>query len=454
MWTVAQLGTELQTLFTTTATTLARETGFVQRASKLTGAAFVQTLLFGWLNNPQATLQQLAQMAGTVGVPISPQGVEQRFTPTAAQFLQRMVEVALGSVVASDPVAIPLVHRFAGIYLLDSSIIVLPDEFSALWPGCGGRTEPHTQAAIKLQVQLDLSTGALVGPLLQPGRAPDREGGAYSALPVGALRLADLGYFNLPVLGELGAAGVYWLSRLYLQTYVFDQAGKQLDLCRWLNQQGAQTIDQEVVLGVTEQLPARLLAVKVPAQVAEQRRRRLRKEARRKGRTASARHLALADWTILVTNVPPDQLTVTEALVLLRARWQIELLFKLWKSGSRLDESRSTKPWRCLSELYAKLLVVLVQHWVLVLSCWSYPDRSLTQAAQTVQRYATTLALALPDLQRLGEVIEGIQRCLQVGCRITRRRKHPSTYQLLLGEAACEQRLPQRATERTPALLA
>src|SRR5690242_5683702 len=138
MWTVAQLGSELQTLFTTTATTLARETGFVQRTSKLTGAAFVQALRFGWLNNPQATLQQLAQMAGTGGVPISPQGVEQRFTPTAAQFLQRMVEAALGSVVASDPVAIPLVHRFAGISLLDSSTIVLPDELSAIWPGGGG----------------------------------------------------------------------------------------------------------------------------------------------------------------------------------------------------------------------------------------------------------------------------------------------------------------------------
>lgn len=439
MWTIAQVSTTLQTLLTTTANTLAHETGFVQRASKLTGASFVQALLFGWLNNPQATLQQLAQMAGTVGVSISPQGLEQRFTPTAAQFLQRVVETALGSVVASDQVAVPLVHRFAGIYLLDSSTIVLPDELATVWPGCGGRTEPHTQAAIKLQVQLDLSTGALVGPFLQPGRAPDREGTAYSALPVGALRLADLGYFNLQAFGKLGEAGVYWLSRLYLQTSVFDPAGKQLDLCRWLTQQGAQPIDQAVVLGVTEQLPARLLAVKVPAHVAEQRRRRLRKEARRKGRTASARHLALADWTILVTNAPADLLTVNEALGLLRARWQIELLFKLWKSGSRLDESRSGKPWRRLAELYAKLLVVLVQHWLLVVSCWSYPDRSLTQAAQTVQRYATSLALALPHLKRLRGVIEGIQHCLLVGCRITHRRKHPSTYQLLFGETACEQ---------------
>jgi hypothetical protein len=85
-----------------------------------------------------------------------------------------------------------------------------------------------------------------------------------------------------------------------------------------------------------------------------------------------------------------------------------------------------------LCEVYAKLLALLVQHWLLVLSCWAYPDRSLTQAAQTIQRYATSLALALGCPARLGEVITNILRCLQTSCRITRRRKHPSTYQLLL----------------------
>jgi hypothetical protein len=32
----------------------AKETGFRQRHSKLGGAIFVQTLVLGWLNNPQA----------------------------------------------------------------------------------------------------------------------------------------------------------------------------------------------------------------------------------------------------------------------------------------------------------------------------------------------------------------------------------------------------------------
>ena len=120
MWTVSHLSTVLQRLLTTTANTLARETGFVQRASKLTGAHFAQALLFGWLQQPQATLQQLAQMAGSVGVPISPQGLEQRFTEVAARFLRRLLEVAVTQVVTADPVAIPLVQRFAGVYLRDA----------------------------------------------------------------------------------------------------------------------------------------------------------------------------------------------------------------------------------------------------------------------------------------------------------------------------------------------
>lgn len=432
MWTVTHLSTVLQTLVTTTANALARETGFVQRASKLTGAHFVQALLFGWLTTSQATLQPLAQMAGTVGVALSPQGLEQRFTEAAAQFLRRMLEEAVTQVVTAHPVAIPLLQRFAGVSLLDSSTIVLPDELAVLWQGCGGRTQARTQAALKLQIQFDLSTGALHGPWLEAGRTHDREAPHQTTFPQGALRLADLGYFSLEALRALTTAGISWLSRLYQPTHVLTPSGTLLDLVAWLSQRQPATCDMPVLLGAEVRLPARLIAVPVPAAVAEQRRRRLRQEAKRKGQTISKRTLALAAWTLLVTNVPVDLLSVEEALVLLRARWQIELLFKLWKSLGRLDESRSAQPWRQLCELYAKRLALLVPHWLLVLSCWQYPDRSLPQAAQTIQRYATSLVLALGCLTRLREVITNLQRCLQTGCRITRRRKHPSTYQLLL----------------------
>ena len=122
----------------------------------------------------------------------------------------------------------------------------------------------------------------------------------------------------------------------------------------------------------------------------------------------------------------------TAALVVAACRWQIELLFKLWKSHGRLDESRSAKPWRQLTELYAKLLGLLIQHWLWLLSCWSHPDRSLRKAAKTVQKFAWHLAAALTGLPALLLVLGQIQRTLSMGCRTKTRRQKPATFQTLL----------------------
>lgn len=309
---------------------------------------------------------------------------------------------------------------------------MLPDALAAVWQGCGGRQPEHTLAAVKLQVRVDLRTGRLEGPQLQDGRASDHAPALPTSLVPGSLRLADLGYWSLEDLQTLDHQGVFWLSRLQAATAVYDAQGQRRDVVTWLETHGGDSVEMPIRLGATHQLPARLLAVRVPQEVADQRRRRLRAEARRKGKTVSATRLALAAWTILVTNVPPDRLSIQEALVLARTRWQIELLFKLWKSQGRVDESRSSKPWRVLCEVYAKLLAMVVQHWLFLVSCWAYPDRSLSKAAQTVRKHALHVASAFQEPTQLTRALTTIQRCLQAGCRMNRRKKQPNTYQLLL----------------------
>ena len=142
--------------------------------------------------------------------------------------------------------------------------------------------------------------------------------------------------------------------------------------------------------------------------------------------------LRLCDWTVLVTNVPVALLNVEEALVLGRARWQIELLFKLWKSHGRIDESRSAQPWRILGEVYAKLLAMVVQHWLVLVSCWEYPDRSLTQAARMIRKFAMGLASTFAQFEHLLGTLTTIQRCLRRGGRIGKRRGDPASHQRLL----------------------
>ena len=437
MATIPQVARAMQRILGPVAERAARATGFVQRASKLTGACFVQTLVFGWLAQPEARLAQLTQTAATLGVGITPQAFAERFSRASAECVREVLEEAVQVVLAADPVAVPVLRRFAQVAVQDCTTIALPAALAAVWPGCGGRTATSGSAALKLGVRLDLVTGQLSGPYVEAGRANDRATtSAALPPPPGALRLADLGFFSLDELAEQNTQGVLWLSRWQPGTALYTADGTRHDLRALLAAVPAATLDQPVRLGVHQQVPARLLATRVPQEVADQRRRRLRAAARDKGRMVSAAQLALCAWTILVTTVSPACLTLHEALVLARTRWQSELLFKRWKSQLRVDEWRSANPWRILTAVYAKLLAALVQHWLVLVGCWQQPDRSLVKASQTIQAHAFHLAAAFNADATLCLALQTLARCLATTGRLTKRHAAPSTTQLLFAHDA------------------
>jgi len=432
---LAEVAEALQILFTNVANAAADRTGFVQRTSKLTGAAFVQGLTFGWLANPQATLEELAQAVGMAGVSLSPQALEQRFTPQAAACLLEVLQTAVARVLTADSLAIPILRRFpGGVTVLDATTVALPTALAPLWPGCArGESAAGGRAALKLHVRWDLLHGALHGLAVQAGKSSDRRSPpAEAPLPEGALHLADLGYFRLTRLQQLSAERVFWLSRLQPRTALYGATGPAQTVATLLADEQADVVDVPLRVGQSHRLPCRLLAVRVPPDVAAGRRQRLRKSIRRRRRRPHPDCWTLTDWTVYVTNAPTALLTVSEALVLARCRWQIELLFKLWKTYGRIDESRSAQPWRVLCEVYAKLLAMVVQHWILLVGCWSYPDRSLAKASATVRRQALNLAAVIAQRQLVAKTLEIIQRSLRRGCRVNRRVQQPPTFQLLL----------------------
>jgi len=431
---LSQIAEGMQAVLTKTADIIGRKTGFIKRLRKLSGSGFVQILVFGWLSNPNSTLEELCQSAATVGVGISPQGLNNRFTSQAADCLQKVLEIAVSQVVAGEPVAIPVLQRFSGVHIQDSSTITLPDELAVIWSGCGGSTTRNTRSSLKTQIRLDINTGKLAGPYLQSGRENDKNPQIHwEPLPSGALRIADLGYYSLKEFRDMDSHGVYWLSRVKSYSILYFQ-DKRWDLLGFLERHCRDSIDTQVLLGDKEQVPCRLLAVRVPDDVAMLRRCKLISEAKDKGKSVSARTLKLASWTVLCCNIPHEMLSLEEGFVLMRARWQIELIFKLWKSYGYIDQWRTENPWRILCEVYAKLIVMLIQHWILLAGCWEYPDRSLFKATKTIQKHAMNLACAFASgyVDRLYEALEIIRQCLSVGCRINKRRKKPHTYQLLL----------------------
>jgi DDE family transposase len=432
MTTVPQVARALETTLRTTANAAAVSSGFIQRQRQLTGASFVQGLVFGWLAHPAATYEQLAQAVARAGTPISPQGLEQRFTPAATQLLQDVLAAATETVIRADGLAASLLQRFAGVWVLDTTIIPLPAVFARLWPGSGKSEAQGRAAAIKLHACLDLLSGALRGPLLGPGRPHDKCSPLQRELPPpGTLRLTDLGFYALAVLRSLGEAGAFWLCRAQVQTTVCTSDGQRWTLVELLRAQRTDVVDLPVWLGASERLPARLIAFRLDGQAAARRRRKVRYVARRKAHPASPERLALCSWDVLVTNVPTALLTAEEARILGRARWQIELLFKLWKSEGQLEESRSLKPYRILGELYAKLIGLVIQHWCTVLGCWPCLERSLTKAGRVVREYALDLARDVRWPRRLRETLRELVHRLQHRCRVNTRKSHPNHCQLI-----------------------
>ena len=84
-----------------------------------------------------------------------------------------------------------------------------------------------------------------------------------------------------------------------------------------------EVLELGVLVGAQTRIPARLIAQKVPDDVVKQRRERLEEEAEDKGQPVSPEQWELAQWTIVITNVPTSRLSLPEALVLMRLRWQI-----------------------------------------------------------------------------------------------------------------------------------
>ena len=187
-----------------------------------------------------------------------------------------------------------------------------------------------------------------------------------------------------------------------------------------------------MLLGAAGRLPVRLLLQRVSQEVADERRERIRESAQAQGREASAEVLALAEWTMVVTNVPRARLSGEQVLVILRLRWQIERLFRLWKEFGKIDEWRTKKPWRILCEVYAKLCAMLIQQWLIQLGCWHDPHRSLVKAAQVVRREAGHLMHALYEGQ-VAQAMGLIMRCMRSGCRLNTRKTNPNTSQFVMG---------------------
>jgi hypothetical protein len=345
----------------------ARRTGFVKRTAKITGQIFLALVTFGVWSEAKTTLAQLAAKVTQLGeqLEVSPEAIHQRMNKRAHAFLQEMIRQALANAHAIAKVCDDgLLTYFTKVYLVDSTGFGLPESLKDLFPGAGGSA---AKAGAKIQAAWDYKSSVFGHFALTPWNIPDNKyvDTVVALAQKGVLFLCDLGYFKVQAFARLAEAGAYFLSRLNHQTNIYEVvAGRltPLELVRFLKTVKGNTIEKDIFIGAKDQVGARLIACCVPETSVNERRRKARKNAKKKGYTPSPAHLTLFAWNLFITNVPCTIWKTETVIKVYPLRWQIELIFKSWKSSLHLASINTKKADPTLCYLYGRMLLIVLTY--------------------------------------------------------------------------------------------
>jgi hypothetical protein len=349
---------------------IAKATEFVRRESKLGGIEFLILMTQGLYAKPDATLSQMAGMLKDINprLEISKTGIQLRIVNGVGflkQLLSEALQISSSRSLSSD---IPeLLKSFEKAHLLDSTQISLPEELSHRWSGSGGSA---SKAGMKLHLQLDYKSGQYEKITIEEGKSADQSyiKEAVNLIGKGELLIYDPGYFGTNSMIDLSERGAYFLSRFNhragLYTKKEDSSFEKFDLEEELKEageQGEKFVEFQVWLNKDgRELQIRLISELASEEVANQRRCKARKTAKKKGRKPTRKHLYLMNWSLYITNAEPEKPASESVSVVYGLRWYIELVFKTWKSYHGLSQIRGEREERIECFIYGRLIMIVI----------------------------------------------------------------------------------------------
>jgi hypothetical protein len=441
---------------------LARQSHFVQRtSSKITGQDFFALMTVDMLDDPAVSLGGLCDILRQHNpqAVMTPQALHQRLNaPQAVAYMQEVFQLALREQLEPLYAQLPagVLASFGRVFLEDSTQCRLHEKLADAFKGSGGSASRST---VKIDVIYELLAHRLQDIAVTDGRAAD-QGHAAAVVPhlrAGDLVIRDLGYWSVEVLGQIAAKQAWFLSRLSNSVAVYPSAEDTvpaLALVEHVQRHEGQhaVVELAVYLG-DRRLPCRVFAYRLTEEVVEQRRRAAHETARKKGRTPTHAYLNWLQFGWYLTNVPPEVWTAGIVATIYRIRWQIELLFKQWKSLLHIHVLTGTRPERIQCLLYGRLTVITMLMRICAYASWY---------ATAVLRREISFHKLLGWLKRKGRFAQAIDHgALETLCRDLRcdmaallckqKRKRKTSQQLLEAcgpsKESCAQGEPRRVVQ-------
>lgn len=340
---------------------------FIQRSSsKFNGFQFLTTMLISSIDSEHATLEKISDIfRSQYTIRIRSQSIMERLNDESAViFFKNIFKKMLANQFDSftKEIAPKLLSQFSKILIQDSSTCDLNQQLSSAFKGSGGRA---SKASLKLDVIYDFKSKRFENFTLTDRSEADQKLGwkILDYLTSGTLVIRDLGYLRMDCIQKIVQAGGFFLSRMKNNTCVYlnETDVDQLDLAKYLHEnfRKAGVVDLTVYI-TSERIRTRLVAYRVPEVISAQRRRAAHAKAKKEGRTLSQKSLTLLDFSLFITNVSVQIWPAQVVGTVYRIRWQIELMFKNWKSRLRIDCLNGVNEFRISCLIYARAILVLI----------------------------------------------------------------------------------------------
>lgn len=250
-----------------------------------------------------------------------------------------------------------LFQFFKKVILQDSTTLKLPDCLAVFFPGNVSRG--IQKAVARIQCVINLKTYQFLNFTVTGFTQNDQSasGQIIKLLSKGDLLIRDLGYFSVEAFKKIITKKAYFLSRLRYGMNLYDITGNAINwkqLCK-----SRQTVDRIVLLS-EQKLAVRLVIIPLPADLVAEKIRKARNDRDRR-LNHSKEYYQWLGYAVFITNVAEEVWTAKQVAAVYKIRWQIEIIFKSWKSGfnfQKILHDGCTNENRAWLNIYLLLLFI------------------------------------------------------------------------------------------------
>jgi hypothetical protein len=333
---------------------------------------FFDLLIYDVSSGIAKSLNQLAiEAMSEHDIGVSKQGIDKKFNDNTLSFLKLLIANQL-TVELDHQIEAGWLSPFNRVTIKDGTRFELPGDYKDYLPGSGGSA---SKAGACLQFEFDLKSGHVIDLSLTPANRPDVRDAVevLDTVESNDLVIRDLGYYAFSSFSNISSKGAFFISRLGSKTNVYEMKKDNLNkldfkaLYYEMKRHKLSRVYKDVFIGTEAKIPVRLAIELMPDAVYEQRMRKTCKIHKKKGYQTSEEYKFMSRFNLFITNVSKETLPDEVVSALYRMRWQIELIFKIWKSVIGIHHTRKMKYKRWLCLLHFKLLLMII-NWNIIMA--------------------------------------------------------------------------------------